>query len=197
MDANRNSNTGPSTVSTTSLEALSSQLAFSPRRQRRQRHCNDDDDPGHAAQPQQTPQSRPSRSHRVRFDVCNEDEGLGLGVGPPVPSQHREHGSTVDQNGGGLSREQDQDVGDDSSLSSEDLAGPMLLQVCAVRLVLGHPLPDTLEGQQRSVSMTLFSPCFEAEARARGDREAYTDVPMRQVMKSVFFFPSKSRYYGR
>lgn len=136
FDENRNnSNTGPSTAATT-LEALPSQLVVSPRRYRRL--CNDNANPGHAAQPQQPPKSG-ARSHRVRFDVYNEDEGLGTGVGLPEPLQHREHGSIFAQEEGesGLGREQAQDVGSEASLSSEDLAGPVLLQVCAIVCLKG------------------------------------------------------------
>eukprot|EP00903_Cladosiphon_okamuranus_P017907 g16478.t1 len=140
-DVNIGSKAGPSTVVAPHLEVLSSKLKldFSPRRHQRQHNCIANS--GHAAERQRLPQTRPG-AHRVRFgvgdDAFDEQGNLGAGVRPPEPLQFQKHGPDhcVQLEEGaqleeGLGLEQREDADHEAALSSGDLTGPSLLQVCA------------------------------------------------------------------
>lgn len=124
FDVNISSNTGSSAaVTAADLEALSSKLAFSPRRHHRQR--KNDGASGRAAQTQQSSQGSGDRPPRVRFADCNEDDDL----------EFRKHGAedfVHDEEGPG--RGHDEDLGNEAPLTSGTLAGPSLLEVCARRV---------------------------------------------------------------
>lgn len=159
FDVNRdNSNTGPSTVAT-HLEALTSKLSFSPRRHHRRRHKHADG--GHNLQSEQLPPSK-AKSHRVRFEVNSEDEGLGARGRAAEPLQQlRNRGSSFAQEEDSFGRGQNKYADEETPLlHSCDSDGPRLLQVCVLRGALGHS-PDrevTWGDSNRGTPPSLLSP---------------------------------------